>query len=304
MENDESRPKRAGALSAKLRDQDNAAMPELRSHQPASGVSNNSARPTQPPDNLLSRPSPSDPLPNRKCKNGASHLQESSSDEGETLLVKDSRPPVVKGKAACKRARQNGPTECGPSGAQTTVAPTSTLLQDVVDGDGILKDIDVLSIDEAPARENRTRDLDEFFALVYLENDKKMRKCKKCSMCTQGVALVSDVTTLQRHLEQYHRADYLRWAEANGFTSMLPKDCKERKDRALSTQKQCQLDPHLHPVAAKEIIPPYSDELFRDTAIQWLINTDQPLSVLEEPLFHKMIEIASRATKGVKIPNR
>ncbi|KAJ7920861.1 hypothetical protein B0H13DRAFT_1563118, partial [Mycena leptocephala] len=39
-------------------------------------------------------------------------------------------------------------------------------------------------------------------------------------------------------------------------------------------------------------------------ALEWLIATDQPIAALNHPKFRTMIEIAARATNGVKIPGR
>ncbi|KAF9231051.1 hypothetical protein BU15DRAFT_49006 [Melanogaster broomeanus] len=117
---------------------------------------------------------------------------------------------------------------------------------------------------------------------------------------SRPIALVAEVTTLRRHMESTHRAEYLQWAEANNFPSMLPKDAKQRKEGA-SSHNQPRLDSHLQP---KERVIPYSDKMFRDAAIQWLIDTDQPIAALEHPSFKNMIDVAARATNGVKIPNR
>ncbi|KIJ97876.1 hypothetical protein K443DRAFT_104908, partial [Laccaria amethystina LaAM-08-1] len=47
---------------------------------------------------------------------------------------------------------------------------------------------------------------------------------------------------------------------------------------------------------------PYSNALFREAAIEWLIATDQLIQALDHPHFKRMIDIAACATKGVKIP--
>lgn len=53
---------------------------------------------------------------------------------------------------------------------------------------------------------------------------------------------------------------------------MLPKDAeKRRKDAASETQSR--LDSHLKPL--KEKVVPYTDNVFRDAAIKWLVSTDQ-----------------------------
>jgi hypothetical protein len=67
---------------------------------------------------------------------------------------------------------------------------------------------------------------------------------------------------------------------------------------------------------------PYSDKAFRQAAIAWLVATDQvspsvsepqpqstyptpqPIQAFAHPQFKEMINMASRATNGVKIPGR
>ncbi|KIK31547.1 hypothetical protein CY34DRAFT_36941, partial [Suillus luteus UH-Slu-Lm8-n1] len=81
---------------------------------------------------------------------------------------------------------------------------------DEVDADGFLKDVQVMSIDEAsenPRQEQRSRDI----------TNKKMKK---------PIAFVNEVTTMRRHMDASHRNEYLTWAEAEKFVSMLPKDTK------------------------------------------------------------------------------
>ncbi|KAF8440930.1 hypothetical protein L210DRAFT_3399785, partial [Boletus edulis BED1] len=98
------------------------------------------------------------------------------------------------------------------------------------------------------------------------------------------------------------QAEYLKWAKENDFVSMLPKDCKQCKKSAAAGQ-WTQLDSHLQPINAKPKLAPYSDQLFHEAAIQWLVNTDQPILALEHPSFRHMIDVAARAMNGVKIPN-
>ncbi|KAG2362234.1 hypothetical protein BDR07DRAFT_1376667 [Suillus spraguei] len=38
--------------------------------------------------------------------------------------------------------------------------------------------------------------------------------------------------------------------------------------------------------------------------IEWLVATDQPIQALQHPKFREMVDIAARATNGVKIPKR
>ncbi|KAG6838993.1 hypothetical protein C0991_006762 [Blastosporella zonata] len=66
---------------------------------------------------------------------------------------------------------------------------------------------------------------------------------------------------------------------------------------------QSQVEGHFHKLGPDEKKVLYSDEVFKEAALQWLIDTDQPLQAFEHPLFIRMMEIASRATRGVNIPN-
>ncbi|KAJ7710853.1 hypothetical protein B0H17DRAFT_914635 [Mycena rosella] len=120
---------------------------------------------------------------------------------------------------------------------------------------------------------------------------------------------VADVSTVRRHLQKYHRASpaYEKWAKENKFESKLPEDVKARvaAAAAAATAKaqlhQKTLDPHLR--KKPERPAPYTDQLFRDAAVEWLAATDQPIDALTHPKFKVMIDIAARATEGVNLPN-
>lgn len=72
------------------------------------------------------------------------------------------------------------------------------------------------------------------------------------------------------------QAEYLQWAEANGFTPMLPKDAKQRMNKQ-SGSKQSRLDSHLQhtPLKPEEKVNQYSDKLFREALVRWIVETDQ-----------------------------
>ncbi|KAJ7923695.1 hypothetical protein B0H13DRAFT_1563166, partial [Mycena leptocephala] len=115
--------------------------------------------------------------------------------------------------------------------------------------------------------------------------------------------IVAQTTTLRRHLESDHYNTYHRWAKSVDFESALPGDRKARK-AAAGPEVQPTLDPHLKNIPAKEVIIPYSHELFREAAIEWLVATDQPIDALDHPKFVEMIDIAARAKNGVRITGR
>lgn len=71
------------------------------------------------------------------------------------------------------------------------------------------------------------------------------------------------------------KGDYNNWCAKNNFESKLPKTVKARTAAASKDAKQTQLDPHLQERVPKTRVIPYSDELFRQVAIEWLVATDQ-----------------------------
>ncbi|TEB18980.1 hypothetical protein FA13DRAFT_1603760, partial [Coprinellus micaceus] len=114
--------------------------------------------------------------------------------------------------------------------------------------------------------------------------------------------LVNEVSTLRRHLQAQHRKKYIKWCDCNDFQSKLPSDVKARKEKAASNQTT--LDGHAVPIEPAPPSVKYSDALFRQVVEEWLIATNQPLQCVDHPKFHELIDVASRATEGVKIPTR
>ena len=53
-----------------------------------------------------------------------------------------------------------------------------------------------------------------------------------------------------------------------------PRNAEKRRNDAAS-DKQSRLDSHLREKPQKERVVPYSDDLFRSAAIEWLVSTDQ-----------------------------
>ncbi|KAF5347372.1 hypothetical protein D9758_011302 [Tetrapyrgos nigripes] len=119
-----------------------------------------------------------------------------------------------------------------------------------------------------------TCDVNHFFEKISVHGDKKPKR--KCT------------------------GKYRNWAKANGFVSMLPIDTQARRKEM--EESQSTLDRHVQPLLPKETVVPYSDELFLEAAIEWLVETNQPVDAIHHPKFQNMIDIAARATNGVKIP--
>ncbi|KAF8809281.1 hypothetical protein BYT27DRAFT_7187967, partial [Phlegmacium glaucopus] len=85
---------------------------------------------------------------------------------------------------------------------------------------------------------------------------------------------------------------------------MLPRDSKARRDAEREHLSQTLVEDHYTVQKPEDKPVPYSNELFKEAAIQWLVETDQPIQAFEHPTYQKMIQIAARATKQVQIPNR
>jgi hypothetical protein len=76
---------------------------------------------------------------------------------------------------------------------------------------------------------------------------------------------------------------YHKWAKKNQFTSKLPNDVRERKKATKEkTASQLTLDPYLWDCPVKEKVIPWTDTLFQEAAIEWLITTDQVIHYQSE----------------------
>ncbi|KIK37669.1 hypothetical protein CY34DRAFT_62090, partial [Suillus luteus UH-Slu-Lm8-n1] len=90
------------------------------------------------------------------------------------------------------------------------------------------------------------------------------------------------------------------WVGENSFDSMLPKAvAKCRNDMLKASASQTGLNNHLHECPKAEHILPYSNMLFQEAVTKWLIATDQLIQALNHPNFHKLVDVALRATNGV-----
>ena len=68
---------------------------------------------------------------------------------------------------------------------------------------------------------------------------------------------------------------YQKWCKKNNFLLMLPDDAKEQKAAEHVTLQQTQVDDHFAKAQPEDKLPLYTDELFKEVAIKWLIQTDQ-----------------------------
>ena len=66
---------------------------------------------------------------------------------------------------------------------------------------------------------------------------------------------------------------YHNWAKSVGLESKLPGDIKKRRREAEEASQT--LDRHLKEKKQPDRVVPYSDNLFRQAAIEWLVSTDQ-----------------------------
>ncbi|KIJ07910.1 hypothetical protein PAXINDRAFT_89641 [Paxillus involutus ATCC 200175] len=104
---------------------------------------------------------------------------------------------------------------------------------------------------------------------------------------------------------QFSQHAYHKWCKDNNLELKLPDDVKAHKTAsAAANMRQGTLDKHVQEIEPEAHILPYTDKLFCEAAVKWLITTNQPIQAVDHPSFRKMIDIASQATKGVVIPNR
>lgn len=102
---------------------------------------------------------------------------------------------------------------------------------------------------------------------------------------------MNEATTLRRHIEATHavstsgplyyvtaeltylnQGKYRVWTKRANFESKLPGDVAARKKKA--DQAQRSLDADLVERKLAKVLP-YTDQLFKTAAIQWLVATDQ-----------------------------
>ncbi|KAF8189275.1 hypothetical protein K438DRAFT_1441640, partial [Mycena galopus ATCC 62051] len=94
----------------------------------------------------------------------------------------------------------------------------------------------------------------------------------------------------------------------NTFKSKLKEDISARKQGAADAEEakaklhQQTLDPHLRDKLEKVVS--YSNSAFRDATLEWFIAANQPINPLNHPRFRELINPASRAPDGIKIPGR
>jgi len=118
----------------------------------------------------------------------------------------------------------------------------------------------------------KTKDVDAFFHPSEKVGGKPRRACILCKAKGSMQTIVAESTTLRRHIEAIHLSKYNVWCNRNDFDSKLPKAVKARKDAraAEDRSKQSSLDPHLEE-RRRETFVSYSDTVFREAAIEWLI---------------------------------
>lgn len=157
-----------------------------------------------------------------------------------------------------------------------------------------------------------TADIKTFFrALPQVPGQAKKRM--SCILCANGLGCVKqdkvlsyEHSTLRRHAASLHLRRYKRWCKENKFESMLPDDTRQRREAALDKGAkilQSTITRHFQPENAAEKPIAYSEKAFACAAIEWLIEANIPPQVLDSPSFKRMVDLASRANHGVKLPS-
>ncbi|KIJ48979.1 hypothetical protein M422DRAFT_77883, partial [Sphaerobolus stellatus SS14] len=93
---------------------------------------------------------------------------------------------------------------------------------------------------------------------------------------------------------------YLEWVKSTpGALNKLPEHLANLKKKKLP-QDQFMVTEHFSRAPPMGHVIPYSDELFQQAAIVWLIATNQLIQALEHLKFKELINIASRGKNGIK----
>ncbi|KAH9041537.1 hypothetical protein EDB83DRAFT_2228222, partial [Lactarius deliciosus] len=117
----------------------------------------------------------------------------------------------------------------------------------------------------------------------------------------QEKLLTNEHSTLRRHAAAVHPRRYRKWCDSNRFDSMLPEDSKKHK--RVEKDRQSLVIDHFGPEDPTTKPIPFSEKALRTAALEWMIATDQPIQVFKHPAFTKMLDIASRANRSIRLPS-
>ncbi|KAH9046116.1 hypothetical protein EDB84DRAFT_1265473 [Lactarius hengduanensis] len=117
----------------------------------------------------------------------------------------------------------------------------------------------------------------------------------------QEKVLTNEHSTLRRHAAAVHPRRYRKWCESNNFDSMLPEDSKKRK--RIEKDRQSLVIDHFGPEDPTMRPIPFSEKALQTAALEWVIETNQPIQVFKNAAFKKMLNIASRANCSIRLPS-
>ncbi|KAH9079148.1 hypothetical protein EDB83DRAFT_2216402, partial [Lactarius deliciosus] len=109
--------------------------------------------------------------------------------------------------------------------------------------------------------------------------------------------LTSEHSTLCHHVAALHTQRYRKWCNANNFDSMLPQDSKQRK----CVDKELSITEHFGPKDPSARLILFSNKALETAALEWLIETNQPIQTFDNAAFKKMLDIVSRAPRNTNI---
>ncbi|KAG6896024.1 hypothetical protein C0992_010828 [Termitomyces sp. T32_za158] len=111
---------------------------------------------------------------------------------------------------------------------------TEPVQNDISNNDSEINDIQEIEPPK-PQMAVRTCDVNHFF---LKQEGKNVHECWQCSKkCGLSVVLVSNVSTLQHHLQLAHMVVYKDWCNKYNFDSMLLEDVKACKEMALADKQ-------------------------------------------------------------------
>ncbi|KAH9013230.1 hypothetical protein EDB85DRAFT_2158375 [Lactarius pseudohatsudake] len=248
---------------------ENAGNLELTSHRRAVTVTS---------VGLASTPQPSPPVPEPFASTTPTDFDEESSFPGPGPVptqTSTKRPGQLSSHSTLDMVDDAGVAVDVPKAKKLKKTPRQLTT-------GLQADVSIIEIDDVDNLQNErlnrtdpTADIKAFFTAVPCvpgQNKERMW----CNLCTQGLGcpkqdkvLISKHSTLHHHAAALHMMRYQKWCNANKFDSMLPLD-----------SKQCK------PI-------PFSSKALENTALEWLIQTNQPILAFNNAAFKKMLNIAS-----------
>ncbi|RDX40782.1 hypothetical protein OH76DRAFT_1489998 [Lentinus brumalis] len=216
-----TRDRREPRLVSKLTDPNNVATPEIAHHRAGLPGSGGESESRIGSEGTAAAPKPSVRNPGSEASSTGSGSRKRKAPT--VTEIEDSEDDTAGTNSITQgRQKDSAPTNPSPTAGNTVPLerhvpedPKSRKKQKTSEpAKAIDPDIQMIDVDEesAPPRHAATRDIEHFFSRPFPkpgDADKSMRNCLKCSSKKTLKSLVSESSTIRRHLAAFHEVP--RW---------------------------------------------------------------------------------------------